>query len=48
MAYSSGAYNRSESSPREVNLTSNSIFTNLLFVGLAAGIVWTAIGFVIL
>ena len=48
MAYSFGASSRRVSSTREVNLTSNSIFINLMFVGIAAGIVWTAIGYVIL
>ena len=48
MAYSAGAYSQSARSRKEVNFTSNSIFSNLLFVTIAASALWAAIGYVIL
>ena len=32
----------------EVDITSHSVFYNLIFVAMAAGLVWSAIGFAIL
>ena len=47
MAYSSSARKERGLSIPEVNITSTSIFHNLLFVAFAAIIMWSAIGFVI-
>ena len=46
MAVSTGAL-KNQSTRTEVNLTSNSVFRNLIYVGFVAVLLWSAIGYAI-
>ena len=46
MAVSIGALKK-VGSRAEINLTSNSVFRNLIYVGVIAAILWSAIGYAI-